>query len=321
LRAVLEEEHAMSRRLSASLLATALALSPVPMIATSTPAAAQYGRNYDPYGNNYDPYGNGGYDNYGNYDRYNNNYGNPNPNYGNASISFDFFYDQLSPYGQWSYHPRWGDVWRPTRVASDFRPYFRGHWVNTEYGWTWNSEDPFGGIPYHYGRWVYDPYDGWLWVPGYTWAPAWVVWRGDAQNIGWFPMPPDDQFLSGVEVYRDDWDWNRGYFGYQDWYGPSIATGLLGAWTFVALDRFADRDYYRYAYDRPRVVNVMNNTTNITNYVTVNNRIVNRSVDVARVERASGRRIQQVEARNVIRTPIETVDRGRQLATREREFL
>ena len=25
-----------------------------------------------------------------------------------------------------------------------------------------------------------DPYDGWLWVPGYTWAPAWVVWRGDA---------------------------------------------------------------------------------------------------------------------------------------------
>ena len=164
-----------------------------------------------------------------------------------------------------------------------------------------------------------DPYDGWMWVPGYTWAPAWVVWRGDAQNVGWFPMPPDDQFLAGVEVYRDDWDWNRGYFGYSDWYGPSVATGLLAAWTFVALDRFADRDYYRYAYDRPQVVNIVNNTTNITNYVTVNNRIVNRSIDVTRVEQASGRRIQRVEARNVVRAPIETVDRGRQIATRERE--
>jgi hypothetical protein len=59
----------------------------------------------------------------------------------------------------------------------------------------------------------------------------------------------------------------------------------MAAWTFVALDRFADRDYYRYAYDRPRVANVINNTTNITNYVTVNNRIVNRSINVDRVER------------------------------------
>jgi hypothetical protein len=264
------------------LLAAAVALTPIPIIAAAvTPAAAQVNVN--------------------------------------VNVGFDSFYNELAPYGDWYYHPRWGDVWHPTRVSGDFRPYYRGHWINTEYGWTWNSEDAFGATPYHYGRWVFDPQDGWLWVPGYTWAPAWVVWRGDQQNIGWFPMPPDDQFLAGVEVYRDDWDWNRGYYGYENWYGPSIATGLLAAWTFVALDRFADRDYYRYAYDRPRVVNIVNNTTNITNYVTVNNRIVNRSVDVARVERASGRRIQQVEARTVVRTPIETVDRGRQIATVERQ--
>jgi hypothetical protein len=271
----------MSRRLSASLLAAAVALTPIPLIATATPAAAQVNVN--------------------------------------VNIGFDYFYDQLSPYGEWNYHPRWGDVWRPTRVGSDFRPYFRGYWVNTEYGWTWESEEPWGDATYHYGRWVFDPNDGWMWVPGYTWAPAWVVWRGGGNNIGWFPMPPDDRFLAGVEVYRDDWDWNRGYFGYSDWYGPSVATGLLAAWTFVALDRFADRDYYRYAYPRPQVVNIVNNTTNITNYVTVNNRIVNRSIDVTRVEQASGRRIQRVEARNVVRAPIETVDRGRQIATRERE--
>ena len=271
----------MSRRLSVSLLAAAVALTPIPLIATATPAVAQVNVS--------------------------------------VNIGFDYFYDQLSPYGEWNYHPRWGDVWRPTRVGSDFRPYFRGYWVNTEYGWTWESEEPWGDATYHYGRWVYDPYDGWLWVPGYTWAPAWVVWRGGGGNIGWFPMPPDDRFLAGVEIYRDDWNWDRGYFGYADWYGPSIATGLLAAWTFVALDRFADRDYYRYAYDRPRVVNIVNNTTNITNYVTVNNRIVNRSIDVTRVEQAAGRRIQRVEARNVVRTPITTVETGRQVKIRERE--
>src|SRR5215208_4615128 len=151
----------MSRRLSASLLAAVFALSPVPMIVASTPAAAQ----------------------------------------ANFNINFDFFYNELSPYGEWNYHPRWGDVWRPTRAGRDFRPFYRGYWVETEYGSTWEAEEPFGDLTSHYGRWVYDPYDGWLWVPGYTWAPAWVAWRGDGRNIGWFPLPPDDQFLAGYDVY------------------------------------------------------------------------------------------------------------------------
>jgi Family of unknown function (DUF6600) len=271
----------MSRRLQATLLAAAVALSPIPLVATSAPAAAQVNVS--------------------------------------VNIGFDYFYDELAPYGEWNYHPRWGDVWRPVRVNRDFRPYVRGYWVNTEFGMTWESQDAWGDLTYHYGRWVYDPYDGWLWVPGYTWAPAWVVWRGDSRNIGWFPMPPDDRFLAGVEVYRTDWNWDRGYFGYSDWYGPSIATGLLAAWTFVALDHFADRDYYRYVQPRTQIVNIVNNTTNITNYVTVNNRIVNRSVDVTLVERASGRRIERVEARQVVRAPITTVDAGRQVQVRERE--
>jgi hypothetical protein len=146
-----------------------------------------------------------------------------------------------------------------------------------------------------------------------------VVWRQGGGNVGWFPMPPDDRFLAGDDVYRDDWNWDRGNFGYSDWYGPSILAGLTAAWTFVALDHFADRDYYNYARPRTQIVNIINNTTNVTNYVTVNNRIVNRSVDVAQVERASGRQIQRVAARDVVRTPIETVDAGRQIATRERQ--
>ena len=111
-------------------------------------------------------------------------YGGGDTNYnqfGATNVSFGYFYDELAPYGVWYNHPRWGDVWHPTRVEADFRPYYRGHWVNTiEYGWTWNSDYPWSDVPFHYGRWVLDPNDGWLWVPGYVWAPAWVIWRSGA---------------------------------------------------------------------------------------------------------------------------------------------
>jgi len=272
----------MDRKLTATLLAAAFALSPIPFVATTAPAAAQV----------------------------------------NFSISFGYFYDELTPYGQWYRHPRWGDVWRPTRVERDFRPYYRGHWVPTrEYGWMWESDYAFGDITFHYGRWVYDRYDGWLWVPGYVWAPAWVVWRGNADYVGWFPMPPDDRFLAGYEVYRTDWnDWNRG-FGYADWYGPQFGLSVsLGFWSFVDRAHFADRDYFRYAPPRTQFTQIINNTTNITNYTTVNNVVVNRSVNVEQIERAAGRRFEPLPAQQIVKAPITPMNVGSQVQTRERRF-
>jgi Family of unknown function (DUF6600) len=236
-----------------------------------------------------------------------------------ADVSFGSFYDQLAPYGEWYHHPRWGDVWHPLQVGADFRPYVRGHWADAnEFGWTWVSDYPWGDIPFHYGRWVFDPYDGWLWVPGYVWSPAWVVWRSGGGTVGWFPMPPDDQFLAGYDVYRTDWNWNRG-FGYRDWYGPSFAlNSLLTAWVFVDLAHFGDRDYARYVRPQNQYVTIINRTTNVTNYTTVNNHVVNRSIDVSDVERASGRRIQPISANQVFKAPITTVEVGRQIGGRER---
>ena len=239
--------------------------------------------------------------------------------YATTSVSFGYFYNELAPHGRWFRHPRWGDVWHPTRVEADFRPYHRGHWVNTiEFGWTWYSDYPWSDAPFHYGRWVFDPYEGWLWVPGYVWSPAWVIWRSGGGHVGWFPMPPDDGFLGGYDVYRRDWDWNRG-FGYRDWYGPSFALEpLLAAWVFIEIGRLGDRDYYTYARPQTQHVTIINNTTNVTNYVTINNRIVNRSIDVTQVERARGRPIERAVAREVVKAPVTTVDRGRQVESQER---
>ena len=93
------------------------------------------------------------------------------------TLDIDYFYDQLDPYGEWVWHPRFGYVWLPQTVSENWRPYTVGHWVYTdEYGWYWHSYEPFAWAVYHYGRWGYDPSYGWFWVPGDTWAPAWVEW-------------------------------------------------------------------------------------------------------------------------------------------------
>ncbi len=272
----------MSHKLAAPFLATAIALSPLMFLADSQPAAAQ-----------------------------------------NVQIGFGYFHDQLSPYGRWYHHPRWGDVWHPLQVEADFKPYYRGHWDYTgQYGWTWASDYSWGDIAFHYGRWVYDPSDGWLWVPGYVWSPAWVVWRGGDGYTGWFPMPPDDAFLAGDEVYRTDWNnWDSGY-GYADWYGPNYgAAWLLSMAVFVDDKHFADRDYMRYVAPRNRIAPIVNKFRNITNYTTVNNIVVNRSVDVGSIERASGRRITPVPENTVskTRTPIVPVNVGRQVQVQERK--
>ena len=109
-------------------------------------------------------------------------------------IGFQFFYDNLSPYGTWVSYPSHGYVWIPS-VAPGFRPYFSsGHWVYTPEGWMWVSFYDWGWAPFHYGSWLYDPFYGWMWVPGYHWAPAWVTWGYYSGYYGWAPLSPGISF-------------------------------------------------------------------------------------------------------------------------------
>ena len=107
-----------------------------------------------------------------------------------VQVSYQTFYDQLAPYGQWVNDPQYGNVWVPY-TAPGFRPYATdGHWVMTDQGNMWVSDEPWGWAAYHYGRWTYNGYYGWIWVPGYEWAPAWVTWRSGDGIYGWAPMGP-----------------------------------------------------------------------------------------------------------------------------------
>ena len=63
-----------------------------------------------------------------------------------------FFYDELSPYGDWVQTRDYGWAWFPRDTHPYWRPYTDGRWVTTEYGWTWFSYEPFGWATYHYSR-------------------------------------------------------------------------------------------------------------------------------------------------------------------------
>jgi len=123
-------------------------------------------------------------------------------------ISYQVFYDELSPYGQWMDNPAYGYVWVPD--VPDFVPYSTaGHWIMTEYGWAWLSDYNWGWAPFHYGRWDYDDYVGWFWVPDTEWGPSWVVWRRAEGYYGWAPMQPgislNVYFGNDYNMHNDHW--------------------------------------------------------------------------------------------------------------------
>ena len=188
------------------------------------------------------------------------------------------FYDELSPYGQWVAVGSYGRCWRPANVDPTWQPYTVGHWVYADCGWTWMSDEPWGYSTYHYGRWYADGRYGWVWVPGTVWAPAWVAWRSGGGYVGWAPLGPS----VGVEV--------------NEYYTRSIPASQF---YFVREREIIEPHIQRHMVDRRQNVTIINITTNITNITVVNNTVVNRSLPVEQVERATGRRVQRAQIRQV----------------------
>jgi len=117
------------------------------------------------------------------------------------------FRSTLDPYGTWVNDEKYGTVWVPNRdvVGPDFAPYVSaGRWgLTADNDWIWQSDYPFGGVVFHYGRWVWVPNVGWAWVAGRQYANAWVNWRIPTDNygyIGWAPMAPAWGWYGGVAV-------------------------------------------------------------------------------------------------------------------------
>jgi hypothetical protein len=204
----------------------------------------------------------------------------------NGPMRYQILHDKLSAYGDWLYSDRWGEVWVPENVPDDFHPYFtNGRWIYTkEFGSVWSTDYEWGNIAFHYGRWVNDPENGWLWIPGFIWSPGWVILRSDGHYTGWMPLPPDDEFLRGSEKksfrlsYADrltTLDYKNGYYGYSRWYGNAYNTYRFARnWVFVGSGDIGDGDYVRRSVTQPaEITSILLRTHDATNYSVINNYI------------------------------------------------
>jgi len=183
------------------------------------------------------------------------------------------FYDDLAPYGSWVYVSGPGWVWAPHGLQAGWRPYLLGHWVFTDYGWTWASDEQWGWAAYHYGRWHQDPGYGWVWVPGTEWGPAWVAWHEGGGYVGWAPLPWQVRVEAGV-----------------NWAGVNLSL-QSSSWCFVNARNLVDPGLRNYVVPPTRNVNLIQITQNVTNYTYINNRVVNQGVRVESIGRAVGHTI------------------------------
>jgi hypothetical protein len=196
-----------------------------------------------------------------------------------TTVSFQVFYDDLSPYGEWVDYPGYGYVWIPY-AGPGFTPYStNGYWVYTDFGWTWVSDYRWGWAPFHYGRWGYDNFYGWYWVPDYTWGPSWVVWRHGPGYYGWAPIGPGVSWnyaLSGSYVIPHD------------------------HWVFIDDKYIGRKDLHRYY--RPR----SNRGAEVNNSTIINNTSVDNSRDNAtyirgprkdQVSDATGKAVKEVRVK------------------------
>ena len=187
-----------------------------------------------------------------------------------------YFYTELAPYGSWIEVDYGVVVWRPTIIRTNWTPYNVGRWIWTYDGWYWDSYEPFGHVTYHYGRWYYDDYYGWLWYPDYEWAPAWVEWRYDNNYIGWAPLHPYAVFSVSVGIYFTN-----------TYYNP------YSYWNYVNYVNFCDPYVYNYYVEPGYKYRVHSGTKYRHEYTYRNGRVQNRGIDVNYISKRSGQEIRQ----------------------------
>jgi len=184
----------------------------------------------------------------------------------------------LNPYGHWVEIANYGRCWVPNHRPDGWRPYTYGHWVDSDQGWVWVSEDQdtdFGEVCYHYGRWYEDPSAGWVWVPGSVWGPSWVAWREGGGYCAWAPLPP--QCVDGAVI------------------NVAVVNQYVPADRYYVVEEKYISEPQVYRRVIVNNVTIINKTKNITNITYVNNRVVARGVSVKNVEHYSGHPVERVQ--------------------------
>src|SRR5450432_3985650 len=199
-----------------------------------------------------------------------------------TEVSVNFFYDNLSAQGTWMEVGDYGYCFQPNVAVNNpnWRPYADGYWAYTDAGWTWVSYEDFGWATYHYGRWSRLADYGWVWVPGYEWAPAWVSWRTGGDYVGWAPLPPTvDRVYEGRAI--------TGQVDVEFDIGPLY-------YNFVDVRYIGEPVLRARIFEPQRNVTIINRTVNVTNITYNNSTVYNYGPDYNRLNQYSTRPIQRL---------------------------
>jgi len=135
---------------------------------------------------------------------------------------------------------------------------------------------------------LYDASRGWLWVPGGEWASAWVSWRYGDGYIGWAPIPPVIGWSDGAGLIPS---------------GLAIDEWIPPFWyCFVEEEFFFKEQVKDYITLSARNDTLVKLTKNVTSYAASDHHVINRAIDIDRIEKDTGQainryRIVDVESR------------------------
>lgn len=220
------------------------------------------------------------------------------------TVSFQSFYDVLSPMGEWiqitkedidedlndgegqgysSYLE--GDdellfIWRPS-VDDGWKPYMNGKWEYTDHGWLWVSSDKWGNSTYNYGRWWNSPKYGWVWLPGYTWAPAWVRWKVTGNHFGWTALTPKAKWNSDKGITNNNYKYNNND----------------NDWVFVSDANFGEEINKTNITPSSENGALVKSGNDIVNITSDNDKIVNSGPDVNDAEKRTGKKFGKKKLR------------------------
>ena len=207
------------------------------------------------------------------------------------NVASNYFYDPLSPYGNWINIEGCGLCWQPTVVVANpgWRPYCdHGSWVNSDCGWYWASDYSWGWAPFHYGRWFHHGRWGWCWSPDTVWGPAWVSWRYTDRYCGWAPLPPTACFFPGIGF---------SYFGRH--VGFDFGFGLaVDDFAFVGFDFFSGRHLRGHLVPDHEVRGFFNRTTVAKGILGRDRSFINTGIPVDRVAAATHTDIHRMHIRD-----------------------
>lgn len=227
------------------------------------------------------------------------------------NVTYNYFYDSLSPYGTWVEVDGYGRCWQPSVVVlqSGWRPYCHGgRWVYSDYGWYWHSDYSWGWAPFHYGRWFSHARWGWCWRPDTIWGPSWVSWRYTDSYCGWAPLPPAAYYSPGF-----------GFSYYGSSVGLSFGFGLgWDCFSYVSWNHFRHHRPYQHCVPPDHARDIHGRASVVNNIIVGNNNtIINRGIAPDRVShytktelRPARVREERLAANNARMAPGDRLERG-----------